>query len=139
MPQRQGRERVGSHEVVDETVRVEDSWHEEGFVEGGDQQRSREVARGYREEPRECGRAHEEVRGLGRRVEDLRVTVIIDLRTKDLKEHLELITREMKYKEVREEIMSFVERKRDLFGTQLKAMEVDNYEEMGDQVWWGVQ
>ena len=43
----------------------------------------------------------------------------------------------MKYKEVREEIMSFVERKRDLFGTQLKAMEVDNYEEMGDQVWWG--
>ena len=37
--------------------------------------------------------------------EDLRVTVIIDLCTKDLKEHLELITREMKYKEVREEIM----------------------------------
>ena len=68
--------------------------------------------------------------------EDLRVTVIIDLCTKDFKEHLELITREMKYREVREEIMSFVERKRDLFGTQLKAMEVDNYEEMGDQVWW---
>ena len=62
--------------------------------------------------------------------EDLRVTVIIDLCAKDLKEHLELITREMKYKEVLEEIMSFVERKRDLFGTQLKAIEVDNYEEM---------
>ena len=69
--------------------------------------------------------------------EDLRVTVIIDLCTKDFKEHLELITREMKYKEARDEIMSFVERKRDLFGTQLKAMEVDNYEEMGEQVWWG--
>ena len=68
--------------------------------------------------------------------EDLRVTVIIDLCTKDLKEHLELITREMKYKEVRDEIMSYVERKRDLFGTQLKAMEVDNDEE-SDAVWWG--
>ena len=40
------------------------------------------------------------------------MTVINDLCTKDLKEHLELITREMKYKEVRDEIMSYVERKR---------------------------
>ena len=64
------------------------------------------------------------------------MTVIIDLCTKDLKEHLELITLEMKHKEVREEIMSFVERKRDLFGTQLKAMEVDNHEVMGDVVGW---
>ena len=69
--------------------------------------------------------------------EDLRVTVIIDLCTKDLKEHLELITREMKYKEVRDEIMSYVERKRDLFGNQLKAMEVDNYEDESDTFWWG--
>ena len=69
--------------------------------------------------------------------EDLRVTVIIDLCTKDLKEHLELITREMKYKEVRDEIMSYVERKRDLFGNQLKAMEVDNYEDEWDTTWWG--
>ena len=70
--------------------------------------------------------------------EDLRVTVIIDLCTKDLKEHLELMTREMKYKEVRDEIMSYVERKRDLFGSQLKAMEVDNYEETSP-TWWGGQ
>ena len=28
--------RVGSHGVVDETARTEDSWHSEGFVEGGD-------------------------------------------------------------------------------------------------------
>ena len=68
--------------------------------------------------------------------EDLRVTVIIDLCTKDLKEHLELITREMKYKEVRDEIMSYVERKRDMFGVQLKAMEVDNHEE-SEATWWG--
>ena len=34
----------------------------------------------------------------------------------------------MSYKEVREEIMSFVERKRDAFGVQMKAMEVDNRE-----------
>ena len=43
----------------------------------------------------------------------------------------------MKYKEVRDEIMSYVERKRDLFGTQLKAMEVGNYEKAPQQVWWG--
>ena len=67
---------------------------------------------------------------------DLRVTVIIDLCNKDLKEHLELITREMDYKKVREEIMSFVERKRDTFSNQLKAMDMDNYEET-DGTWWG--
>jgi len=50
-------------------------------------------------------------------LEDLRVTVIIDLCTRDLKEHLELITREMSYKEVRDEIQSYVERKRDQFGS----------------------
>ena len=70
--------------------------------------------------------------------EDLRVTVFIDLCTKDLKEHLELITREMTYKEVRDEIMSYVERKRDQLGNQLHAMEVDNYEESGP-TWWGGQ
>ena len=58
----------------------------------------------------------------------MKVTVIIDLCTKDLKEHLELITKEMNYKEARDEIISHVERKRDSFGSQLKAMEVDNYE-----------
>ena len=46
--------------------------------------------------------------------EDLRVTVIIDLCTKDLKCSLELITREMKYKEVREEIMTFVGKEKGL-------------------------
>lgn len=73
--------------------------------------------------------------------EDLRATVIIDLCTKDLKEHLELTTREMSYKEVREEIMAYVERKRDLFGSQLKAMECDNHEEQKPDDkpynWWG--
>ena len=65
------------------------------------------------------------------------MTVVIDLCTKDLKELLELITREMKYNEVRDEITSFCGKEKDFFGTQLKAMEVDNYEEMGEQVWWG--
>ena len=66
--------------------------------------------------------------------EDLKVTVIIDLCPKDLKEHLELITRDMKYKEVRDEIASYVERKRDTFSNQVKAMEVDNAE---NWYWWG--
>ena len=42
----------------------------------------------------------------------------------------------MTHKEVRDEIMSYVERKRDLFGGQLKAMEIDNNEEW-DPAWWG--
>ena len=37
LPQRQGRERVGSHEAVEGTVRAEDSWHEKGCAEGDDQ------------------------------------------------------------------------------------------------------
>ena len=66
--------------------------------------------------------------------EDLKVTVIIDLTIKDLKEHMELSTKDMKYKEVRDEIMSYVERKRETFGNQLKAMEVDSHEK---QAYWG--
>ena len=34
----------------------------------------------------------------------------------------------MSYKEVRDEIMAYGERKRDLFGSQVKAMEVDRFE-----------
>ena len=67
--------------------------------------------------------------------EDLKVTVIIDLCTKDLKEHLELSTREMTYKQVRDEIISYVERKRNAFSNDLKAMDVDEVED--DHVWWG--
>ena len=73
--------------------------------------------------------------------EDLKVTVIIDLCPKDFREHLELTTKDKEYKEVREEVMSYVERKREQFGSQLKAMEVDNYEEEwmnGNEFsWWG--
>jgi hypothetical protein len=70
--------------------------------------------------------------------EDLRVTVIIDLCVKDLREHLELTTREMAYKEVREEIMSYVERKRNAFSMDLKAMDVDELGlNGGGSMWWG--
>ena len=60
--------------------------------------------------------------------EDLRWTVIIDLCVKDLEEHLEMITMDTSYEEVRDEIRSYVERKRDAFGHQPRAMEVDNHE-----------
>ena len=49
-------------------------------------------------------------------LEDLRITVIIDLCTKDLRERLEHGTNDMSNKEVRDDIMAYVERKRDLFG-----------------------
>ena len=59
----------------------------------------------------------------------MKVTVIIDLCTKDFKEHLELSTREMTYKQVRDGIISYAERKRNAFSNDLKAMDVDEVEE----------
>ena len=58
--------------------------------------------------------------------EDLRITVIIDLSTKDLREHLEQGTKETSCNEVRDEIVADVERKRD-FGSQVKDMEVNRF------------
>ena len=66
--------------------------------------------------------------------EDLKVTVIIDLCTKDLKKHVELSTREMTYKQVRDEIISYAERKRNASSNDLKAMDLDEVED--DHVWW---
>ena len=63
--------------------------------------------------------------------EDLKVTVIIDSCTKDLKEHLELSTCEMTYKQVRDEIISYAQRKRNAFSNDLIAMGV---EEMKDDL-----
>ena len=40
----------------------------------------------------------------------------------------------MLYKQLRDDIMNYVERKRDNFGNQLKAMEVDSHEKMD---YWG--
>ncbi len=57
---------------------------------------------------------------------------MISKEVKDLKDHLELITKEMK--EIGDEITIYVERKQDSFGTQLKAMGVDSHEKVGH---WG--
>ena len=69
--------------------------------------------------------------------EDLKVTVIIDLCTKDLKEHLELSTREMSYKQARGEIISYAERRRSAFSSDLKAMDVDECCETEATFWGG--
>ena len=42
--------------------------------------------------------------------------------TKDLKEYLELSTREITHKQVRDEIISYAERMRNAFSSDLKAM-----------------
>ena len=52
----------------------------------------------------------------------------------DLKDHLELTTKDLSYKDVRDEILSYVERKRDVFGKQVTATEVDSHEKTED---WG--
>ena len=62
-----------------------------------------------------------------------------------LAKRLEHGTKDMSCKEVRDEIMAYVERKRDLFGSQVKAMEVDRFEHdewekyaaEKDIAWWG--
>ena len=78
-----------------------------------------------------------EVMGGAELPEDLRVALIIDMCHKDLKEHLELTTKDMTYREVRDEIVNYAERKRNAFGNDLKAMEVD---ELADEyTWWGGQ
>ena len=69
--------------------------------------------------------------------EDLRVTIALDLCTKDLQEHLEITTRDKSYREVREEMMSYVERKREQFQSGIRAMEVDNAERILGERWIG--
>jgi hypothetical protein len=59
--------------------------------------------------------------------EDLKVTVIMDLCHKELREHLELSTKDVGYKDVRDEIVNYVERKRDTINSGVKAMEVDHF------------
>ena len=46
-------------------------------------------------------------------LERVKVTLIMDLRHRELREHLELSTKDVGWKDVREEIVNYVERKRD--------------------------
>ena len=64
--------------------------------------------------------------------DDLKVTVMIDLCHKELREHLEMSTKDLTITEVREEIVNYVERKRDSMNSSVKAMEVDSCD-----TWWG--
>lgn len=71
--------------------------------------------------------------------EDLGVTVIIDLCVQDLKDRLEPATHVMQSLEVREEIMSFSERRQDTFGgprpMDLDSRETDHPDPQYN--WWG--
>ena len=81
-----------------------------------------------------------EVMSVSELPEDLKVTVLIDLCPTDLKEHLELTTREMTYKQVRDEVISYTERKRNAFSNDLKAMDVDEVDQKHNhehEQWWG--
>jgi hypothetical protein len=61
--------------------------------------------------------------------EDLKVTVLIDLCHKDLREHLEMSTRDLPLKEAREEILIYIERKRSTFSANNTSMELDYFEQ----------
>ena len=68
--------------------------------------------------------------------EDIKTVVMMELRTPDLKENLEFNLKDVGYKETREAVMAYVERKRR---DPITAMEIGNhendyYENAGD--WW---
>ena len=63
--------------------------------------------------------------------EDIKTVIMIELCTPDLKEHLEFNLKDVDYKDTREAVMAYVERKRR---DPLTAMEVGNYEH---DSWWG--
>lgn len=65
--------------------------------------------------------------------EDLKVTVLIDLCHKDLREHLEMSTKDLPLKEVREEILNYIERKRSTFAANNSAMELDHFDDYQDE------
>ena len=63
--------------------------------------------------------------------EDIKTVIMIELCTPDLKEHLEFNLKDVDYKDTREAVMAYVERKRR---DPLTAMEVGNHEH---DSWWG--
>ena len=69
--------------------------------------------------------------------EDIKTVIMIELCTPDLKEHLEFNLKDVEYKEAREAVMAYVERKRR---DPLTAMEIGSHEnEFHDDSsdWWG--
>ena len=64
--------------------------------------------------------------------EDIKTVIMTELCTPELKEYLEFNNKDFDYKETREAIMAYVERKRK---DPLTAMEVGNHER--DHIWWG--
>ena len=63
--------------------------------------------------------------------EDIKTVIMTELCTPELKEYLEFNNKDYDYKDTREAIMSYVERKRK---DPLTAMEVGNHE--CDNIWW---
>ena len=69
--------------------------------------------------------------------EDIKTVIMIELSTPDLKEHLEFNLKDMGYKETREAVMTYVERKRK---DPITAMEIGNHEHdyyEDTNNWWG--
>ena len=69
--------------------------------------------------------------------EDIKTVIMIELSTPDLKEHLEFNLKDMGYKETREAVMAYVERKRKdpLTAMEVGSHERDYYDECDN--WWG--
>ena len=65
--------------------------------------------------------------------EDIKTVIMIELCTPELKEHLEFNLKDVDYKDTREAVMAYVERKRR---DPLTAMEVGSHENHYDG-WWG--
>lgn len=61
--------------------------------------------------------------------EDILVTILVDICHQDLRKHLELSTKDCNYAQVRESIMTYLDRKRQNYEVKVDQMEVDNMEE----------
>lgn len=70
--------------------------------------------------------------------EGLSVTVVVGLLVKYPIDRLVVATKDTRYTEVHEQIMSYIDRRHDAF--EVKRMDVDNHEGNGatpSHVWWG--
>ena len=123
--QREGRQRIRGNEVDDEHVQFEDPFDKGVVCRSCYQHSDSQEAEDTEKHLMHGEELISEVRGTCKRSPSKGSSSHshIGLRTKRFMEHLELSTCGMKHREIHESIMSHIDRKTNLFGSWLKAME----------------
>lgn len=68
--------------------------------------------------------------------DDLKITIMIDLCHKDLREHLEMSTKDLELKGTRDEILNYVDRKGDVVKKNFNDMDCNCFESWENQESW---